>query len=557
MDLFAKGSNHVPFSVNGFYSYSRKRKRVGHKLEIKSQKYAQEFLPKKFSPRLFGPSDTWKVFFKQADAFAFVHKARLNLHVFAFESESNKTDQQGVRMYLAATYPVFWHYYSQLDEAHRHHYEIIPEGSVCKLYFDLEFYREFNPELEDGYDLCRIFIKYVCAWLKEIFSLDCNEQHVLILDASTATKYSEHLIFLLPNAAFKDNYQVGSFVQFISTCLVRWLKETTVDEENKNHVSFKQNVADPLSTEGTEMIGEADIGTSSQRKNDTKVLLEYSAEFENRTPQKYQAEKIFSLFSKEMLRKLIVRDKNGHEMLLCDLGVYTKNRNFRLFLSRKLGQKNPFLVSHHNKFSPASKEDQTMFLESLIANVQNGADLKILIFEQKNQMRLRMRNLQIKSPDFSAQEGDSSELSPYPEVDAFINSLVSSNGRHGKIRHWFYFMEGNLLGYDIVGYRWCGNINRQHKSNNIRLFVDLKKCVYYQKCHDPVCKQADYCSDYCDLPPRVLPWLAELSMTETNEDLMYNELDDNSLADAVEHIEQSRQTLELEDDELISATETQ
>lgn len=61
----------------------------------------------------------------------------------------------------------------------------------------------------------------------------------------------------------------------------------------------------------------------------------------------------------------------------------------------------------------------------------------------------------------------------------------------------------------------------------------------------------------CDLPPRVLPWLAELSMTETNEDLMYNELDDNSLADAVEHIEQSRQTLELEDDELISATETQ
>lgn len=55
----------------------------------------------------------------------------------------------------------------------------------------------------------------------------------------------------------------------------------------------------------------------------------------------------------------------------------------------------------------------------------------------------------------------------------------------------------------------------------------------------------------------MLPWLAELSMTETNEDLMYNELDDNSLADAVEHIEQSRQTLELEDDELISATETQ
>lgn len=55
----------------------------------------------------------------------------------------------------------------------------------------------------------------------------------------------------------------------------------------------------------------------------------------------------------------------------------------------------------------------------------------------------------------------------------------------------------------------------------------------------------------------MLPWLAELSMNETNEDLMYDELDDDSLADAVEHIEQSRQSLELEDDELISATDTQ
>ena len=30
-----------------------------------------------FSSRLFDPSDIWKVFYKQADAFAFVHKARL------------------------------------------------------------------------------------------------------------------------------------------------------------------------------------------------------------------------------------------------------------------------------------------------------------------------------------------------------------------------------------------------------------------------------------------------------------------------------------------------
>lgn len=27
----------------------------------------------------------------------------------------------------------------------RHHYEVIPEGAVCHLYFDLEFSKKINP----------------------------------------------------------------------------------------------------------------------------------------------------------------------------------------------------------------------------------------------------------------------------------------------------------------------------------------------------------------------------------------------------------------------------
>ena len=35
---------------------------------------------------------------------------------------------------------------------------------------------------------------------------------------------------------------------------------------------------------------------------------------------------------------LFARDSNGAKVLICDEGVYTKNRNFRIYLSSKLGK---------------------------------------------------------------------------------------------------------------------------------------------------------------------------------------------------------------------------
>lgn len=87
------------------------------------------------------------------------------------------------------------------------------------------------------------------------------------------------------------------------------------------------------------------------------------------------------------------------------------------------------------------------------------------------------------------------------------------------IRRWNYFAAEQLLVYDIVKYRWCENVQRFHKSNNImyvfpglgfffdhatfmtgflvfnlgflifcRIIADLKEEVWYQKCHDPECR---------------------------------------------------------------------
>lgn len=57
--------------------------------------------------------------------------------------------------------------------------------------------------------------------------------------------------------------------------------------------------------------------------------------------------------------------------------------------------------------------------------------------------------------------------SPYPEVDDFISDLIMQTSACGVIRHWTYFQQGELLVYEIARYRFCHNIGREHRSNNI------------------------------------------------------------------------------------------
>ncbi|XP_007177930.2 DNA-directed primase/polymerase protein isoform X5 [Balaenoptera acutorostrata] len=95
------------------------------------------------------------------------------------------------------------------------------------------------------------------------------------------------------------------------------------------------------------------------------------------------------------------------------------------------------------------------------------------------------------------------QCSPYPEIDQFVLLLVNKNGIKGGIRRWNYFFLEELLVYDICKYRWCENIGRAHKSNNIMILVDLKNEVWYQKCHDPICKAENFKSDCFPLPAEV------------------------------------------------------
>jgi len=63
------------------------------------------------------------------------------------------------------------------------------------------------------------------------------------------------------------------------------------------------------------------------------------------------------------------------------------------------------------------------------------------------------------------------------------------NARKGRIRKILPFHQTSLYKIEIAGdYRYCDNIDRHHKTNQVYFVVDPINKFYYQKCHDPDCK---------------------------------------------------------------------
>ncbi|NWQ93541.1 PRIPO protein, partial [Burhinus bistriatus] len=440
------------------------------KVEELASHYERNPLPPVYRPKLskpFLPSSVWKIFCRQAEAFNYVKTCKEDAHVFALE----KNTQSGQRFYLVTTYKELWFYYTKgYKTSLMHCYEVIPERDACKLYFDLEFYKPANPGA-DGKSMVAKLIALVSQKLKELYDVNCSAKDVLNLDSSTDEKFSRHLIFLPQKTVFKDNIHVGNFVRTILQPAIRLMENkaaVVIPEEGAGHVFQCCAEAVGLDSSLTNLAAIKDASKGWPAIARKTEDMETSHQGEN------------SEFS-----FLIVNDKGGDKQLFVDLGVYTKNRNFRMYKSSKAGKNVILKIAEDNKFVPHCEEsvalEEAYFLSSLICNISDGMYLWSVLTD--------------------SMEGY--QDSPYPEIDDFVRSLVNKDGVQGGIRRWNYFSLEEILVYDISGYRWCENIGRAHKSNNIMILVDLKKEVWYQKCHDPVCREKNFKSQSFPLPPRI------------------------------------------------------
>ncbi|XP_038661601.1 DNA-directed primase/polymerase protein isoform X3 [Scyliorhinus canicula] len=369
-----------------------------------------------------------------------------------------------------------------------HCYEVIPEGSVCHLYFDLEFMKETNPEC-DGKRMVVELIQYVCQKLEEIYNINCSLKDILNLDSSTHHKFSRHLVFHLPNAAFKNNVHVGHFIRTILQPVMRVLEKRcggTVQDAGGSAL-LSTNTFIPVTKDASEHFNVD--GSENLPSKRTKQAAWEKVEKNNLHPD---------------LSFLIVNDKHGSDQLFVDLGVYTKNRNFRLYKSSKLGKSTSFEVAEDNQFVPKPEKnvsrEELFFLSSLVSNVRFSDDFTVLTCDRSDTKKSKGEHAE---DNISLHETDTMvgyNCSPYPEIDSFITSQVNRGGIQGVLRRWNYFASEELIVYDISKNHWCENIGRAHKSNNIMIVVDLKKEIWYQKCYDPVCRAQKFRSESHPLP---------------------------------------------------------
>lgn len=382
--------------------------------------------------RLLGPPIGWKNFPRQQEALDYAKIKSNGCMSFTYE-QSN-----GQRYFMVAHPETFWYYDSRKPPNERHTYEIILENHPCKLYFDLEFDRKENPEL-NGIKMLETFVKIVIMFVKQKFDVQCYEEDVLDLDSSTQDKFSHHLIF--QSLIFSNNFQAGNFVKFVCVEIKKFLSENLDPDDNG---CFYNGIT-------------------------TKDLLDLKT------------------------------DKG----LFCDESVYSRNRHFRLYKSSKLKKNVPLLLSVTNKFKlPEFAHcedcfDKQIFLKSLITFDCDG---KVLL-NFANMVSANDTKTQYEQPHFIKEIKDECQSSytnsPFPRIDKYISDLVFP----GKIFRIHFYPNVKKLVYSIVKNRYCGNIKRQHKNNNVKYVVDLNEMYWYQKCYDPDCEK--YRSDGTKLPDEI------------------------------------------------------
>lgn len=131
------------------------------------------------------------------------------LHPNAFIA-SFEVDLSGKRRYIVTSISRFWSFYKGLKK--RNHYEVIRPNRKLKLFLDLEFYLDENPN-KDGIKMTKLVINHFNRVLEEKFQYKNDLSDVLILDSSRQSKYSIHLIF--KKVVFEDIQSVKNFVEIV------------------------------------------------------------------------------------------------------------------------------------------------------------------------------------------------------------------------------------------------------------------------------------------------------------------------------------------------------
>ncbi|KAJ3105337.1 hypothetical protein HDU97_008234 [Phlyctochytrium planicorne] len=280
-----------------------------------------------------------------------------------------------------------------------------------------------------------------CRALKEKFEIDVQDSEWLEMDSSTEKKFSRHVVVNLGKAVWKNNVHCGRFVAGVcSKIRIKWL-------EMVEKMLMGVAISDPERKEW----------------DDLKDLVISKSSSEGSEPH-----------------------------LFVDEGVYTRNRNFRILFSTKLGKNAPLIA-----VKPAWKKiddfDQKHFEKFLVSSVAFFPKLRVLSVDGADSSANSMKpgekgGIGGTGAGYGAfDHGD--ERSPFWKIDGYVLGWIKRNcGQGARAQKVNYFPDSKTIVYGIIGTRFCFNIGREHKSNGVYYVAELTRGHFSQRCHDPDCK---------------------------------------------------------------------
>jgi Herpesviridae UL52/UL70 DNA primase len=465
-------------------------------------------------------------------------------HLSATTNATSK--EEGRRRYVTAHVGRFLDkYWCRTEPVWRHAYEVIPPRTPCRLYLDLEctdppelvgmgletralqdqvldeLFEELADELQERY-ASHLF---ECPRTKSSYKLQALQRSdVVDLDSSTDTKFSRHWIVHVPVK-----------------------RATSLDESSEEESGLAEALFSDAAAVG--VFVRQWIGRLAEQQATHQLQ-------ENHRPalQKY-------LFVPK-------KSKDGSNAsvdqpcCLVDLGVYTRNRLFRLLGSTKFGKpvtaalriadsnqfKFPDGFGNYSFYVPemptpqiSEPDDTNASVDDIESRIQQSLsktdwlphaaslaetfvvpisvakiDYPILPGTEVETRSLPPKFSRVIGPSTTASFGKS----PYPMVDEFVQThLASRGGTQGLIRAWTILRSSEtnaplVLSFQMIRNRWCECIGREHKSNNISWNCDLVLFHCYQTCYDPDCRALNFRGAPIPLPSSVQEELREALFEE-------------------------------------------
>lgn len=319
------------------------------------------------------------------------------------------------------------------------YYEVIQVDRPCRLYLDIEYEYQYNPLIRAPNRILKRILNLLAAYLSLELDIEVKKSGIVILESKSKVKYSRHVIIHLKKEKpcyWRSNLDCGHFIK----AFMQWVDGYIQDQ-------LPLPIHHPL----------------------------YPIKGGSYDPQE--------------LSTLYVVDRDKNRLNMIDMGVYNKNRSFRMLFSSKYHKHEVLYPAMMNPYPYAHHYD--LFVASLVQG--DLPPLQQCDPSQLIQYHIPPPTLPTPLP----------VLTHHTALESYIRDLASQPlGQSVEVKCVPSTYSLGIIVFDIIGSKYCYPIQREHKSNHIYYVVNLHSATVSQRCHDPNCKGTyTYCQP---LPPSLL-----------------------------------------------------